>query len=221
MAVSVAFNNMRKVWLNRDKISDEKKLTLYNALVLSILLYNSSTWSLTKEQTNSLDTFHRRQLRRLLGIFWSDKISNNDLYARCHCRPLSEITKHRRLTFLGHILRRDRNIPANLAINNFFNHTESKKYRGRVPTNIATTTTSDIETSISVTSPTDHNYHKGTLLKLNGQSDINQLVEVAKDRKFWKYHTGYIRQSTRNPKFFGTNRTTTTTTTQAYLPFKS
>ena len=42
----------------------------------SILLYNASTWDLTKDDERNMNSFHWRQLRIILGIKWPNKISN-------------------------------------------------------------------------------------------------------------------------------------------------
>ena len=54
-----SMKKLQAVWLRRDHISKEKRLKLFNYLVLSILLYNCSTWGLTKEDENMLDSFHQ------------------------------------------------------------------------------------------------------------------------------------------------------------------
>ena len=41
-----AFNNYRKAW--SDKLPLNKRLILYNALVVSVLMYNSSCWAVPK-----------------------------------------------------------------------------------------------------------------------------------------------------------------------------
>ena len=43
----------------------------------------------------------------MLGIHWTDKVSNERLYSLTHQRALSEIIKQRQLRFIGHSLRRD------------------------------------------------------------------------------------------------------------------
>ena len=47
---TVAFKNLQAVWVRKNRIIKEDKiLSLYNSLVLPILTYNCSTWSLTKK----------------------------------------------------------------------------------------------------------------------------------------------------------------------------
>jgi len=54
-----------------------------------------------------LDIFHRKCLRRILGIFWPYTISNCELYERAREGSISETLKVRRWRWIGHVLRRE------------------------------------------------------------------------------------------------------------------
>ena len=87
-------NALKKLWKKNKYTTLEKRLKLYNTLVNSMLLYNSSTWGLTKQDEKNLNSFHRQQLRKILGIFWPHKISNEKLYIKTNTKPISiEITE--------------------------------------------------------------------------------------------------------------------------------
>ena len=59
-----AFNKYKKAWNNR--ISLSKRLLLYEALVVSVLMYNSSCWAAPKSVLEKLYIAHRRHLRSIL-----------------------------------------------------------------------------------------------------------------------------------------------------------
>ena len=42
-------------------------------------IYNCSTWGLTNAEESKFDAFHRRQLRRVLGIKYPTIISNKKI----------------------------------------------------------------------------------------------------------------------------------------------
>ena len=87
---------MNKLWIlwHKNKISQNKKLKMFNAYILPILLHNCGTWSLTKTSEKKLDAFHRRFLRRVIGVFWPEKIPNEELYCKTSQIKLSStITK--------------------------------------------------------------------------------------------------------------------------------
>ena len=65
----------KRVWTN-NKLSVHTKVQVYNACVLSTLLYGSECWTLHSHEERRLNSFHLRCLRRLLGITWRDKITN-------------------------------------------------------------------------------------------------------------------------------------------------
>ena len=76
---TATMQNMNKVWVRNKKVSIKKRLKLYNALVKPVLTYNSSTWGITKSQSESIDAFHRKQLRKIWKINWKNKISNEKI----------------------------------------------------------------------------------------------------------------------------------------------
>eukprot|EP00117_Sycon_ciliatum_P007131 scpid85535/ scgid10364/ len=90
---SKAFGQLYSVWLRRSNISESRRLRLYNALIVPILLYNCEVWGLTAASLSTIiDVFHRRQLRlrAIIGSRHPDHISNENLYARCQAEPMSE-----------------------------------------------------------------------------------------------------------------------------------
>ena len=53
---NVAFHTYKKVWLNSSvKISEARKIKLYEALVTSVLLYNCSSWAVPEKVFGSVD----------------------------------------------------------------------------------------------------------------------------------------------------------------------
>ncbi len=87
---NVAFSTYSKLWLRESKIPLERKLTVYDAQVVSVLLYNCSSWSAPKNVVAKLDTCHRKHLRRICNIYWPNGvISNRELYRRCGVIPIT------------------------------------------------------------------------------------------------------------------------------------
>ena len=65
------FDRLANVW-KRTGLSLQTKIRLYNALVISILLYGSETWTLLKADERRLEAFHHKlpttDLRTLHGL---------------------------------------------------------------------------------------------------------------------------------------------------------
>ena len=93
-----------RAWNNR-KLTLKTKILIYQACVLSILLYGAETWSTYAYHLRQLNTFHMRCLRRILGITWQDKVPNTSVLERTGMTALTTIIKHRRLRWLGHVTR--------------------------------------------------------------------------------------------------------------------
>ena len=65
-------------------LSIDRKIAVYEAQIVSIIMYNCSSWSPTAKSLEKLDICHRRHLRALLNIRWPHGIITNvDLYKRC------------------------------------------------------------------------------------------------------------------------------------------
>ena len=88
------------------------RVRLYNCFVLPVLLYNCSTWGITRQTIEALESYHRRQLRHILGIRWPNRLSNDLVYERCSAAPLGNILVNARWRLFGHILRSDEHTPA-------------------------------------------------------------------------------------------------------------
>jgi hypothetical protein len=82
-----AFSKCNKAWSN--KIPLDKRLLLYEALVVSVMIYNSSCWAGPNCVLEKLDVVHRRHLRKILNYCYPNIISNDNLCKRCNVEPLS------------------------------------------------------------------------------------------------------------------------------------
>ena len=66
--------------------------------------YTSECWCITKCDMSKVSSFYNVCLR-ICCIFWPNKISNKDLHIKTGCRDVTTEVKHRRLRWLGHLLR--------------------------------------------------------------------------------------------------------------------
>ena len=168
----VAFRKFQKVWLMRTKISLDKKLKLYEAQVVSVMMYNANSWSPTKAALHKLDVTHRRHLRRILNITYPGQISNATLYKRCNVDKLSDRVAKHRWRMLGHILRSDENTAAHQALS--FAVETNDLYKGRVGRprcNLFSLLTKDLA---------DRN------LFISNFNELNDVRDIARCRTCWK-----------------------------------
>ena len=167
---SQAYGRFHSLWLRRQRVSEKRRIRLYNALVLPVLLYNCGTWGPTKAMLERLDRFHRRQLRNLIGVHYPDRITNMVLYERCYSKLLSIIVHKRRLQLVGHIMRLCPQCPPCLAMSCYFSG-DAKGRRGRPPANLATTLIQDFA---------------GCGIRLKGLADLGVARDAAADRSTWR-----------------------------------
>ena len=103
-----------RVWTN-PKLTVKTKMAVYNACVISTLLYGSEAWTTYARQEKRLNTFHMRILRRILGISWQDKVPNTEVLSRAGLPSMYTLLRQRRLRWLGHVHRMpDGRIPEDL-----------------------------------------------------------------------------------------------------------
>lgn len=101
----------KKVWSNK-QLTVNTKLKVYQACVLSTLLYGAESWTTYATQENRLECFHLRNLRRILNIHWQDKITNTEVLERAKILSIHTLLTQRRLRWLGHVHRmQDGRIP--------------------------------------------------------------------------------------------------------------
>ena len=98
------FANLRNIWKS-SIIRSKTKLRIFKTNVIGFLLYGSESWKVTKNISQKLDTFQTRCLRRILKIFWPNKITNEELYERTHTAAISDQIKERRWKWIGHVMR--------------------------------------------------------------------------------------------------------------------
>ena len=105
-AAGVMSKLQKRVWSNNN-LTDNTKVQVYRACVLSTLLYSSEAWTTYAAQERRLNSFHLRCLRRILGIRWQDRIPNTEVLERARLPSIFALLTQRRLRWLGHVRRMD------------------------------------------------------------------------------------------------------------------
>jgi hypothetical protein len=170
----IAFRKYQKVWLMGSKISLDRKLRLYEAQVVSVIMYNANSWSPTKAALHKLDVTHRRHLRAILNIRYPGQIRNDTLYKRCRTEKLSDRVSRLRWRMLGHILRSDENTAAHQALSFAIECESNDIFMGRVGRprcNLFSILRNDlIERNLS----------------FNNFTELNEIRDIARCRTCWR-----------------------------------
>ena len=81
------------------------RIRIFKSNVLSILLYAAESWKVTKGICHMLEVFQNKCLRRILHIFWPNKISKAELHEQTGMLPVSLEVKKRGWRWIGHVNR--------------------------------------------------------------------------------------------------------------------
>ena len=123
-----AYYRFQKVW--RSGVYRRKhKMRIFQANVISVLLYGCTTWKMTESDEHCLDTFVHTCLRRILKIFWPTRMSNEEVRRIAGIERVSTQIRRRRWRFIGHILRKNRSDNQQIALR--WTPATGKRKRGR------------------------------------------------------------------------------------------
>ncbi|KAJ8036282.1 hypothetical protein HOLleu_20211 [Holothuria leucospilota] len=78
-------------------------MKVYQACVLSNLLYGSETWTTYAKQETKLNVFHMRCLRKIRGITWEDKVTKSQVLSKAKLPTIFAMLSERRLRWLGQV----------------------------------------------------------------------------------------------------------------------
>ena len=87
-----AIDRLSIIW--KSDLTDEMKRSFFQAVVVSILLYGCTTWTLTKRLENKLDGNYTRMLRAILNKSWWQHPTRRQLYG--HLPPITKTIQVRR-----------------------------------------------------------------------------------------------------------------------------
>ena len=100
---------LKPIW-KTNNISVSSKVRLLRSLVMAIFLYACESWTLTVELERRINAFEMRCFRRLLGISYRDRISNDEIKRRISSEigtyvDLLTTIKRKKLKWYGHVTR--------------------------------------------------------------------------------------------------------------------
>ena len=102
---SAAFGRLRKRVWDVSGIRTETKLSVYNAVVLTTLLYGAETWTVYQTHAKKLNHFHLSCLRKVMGINQMDKIPDTEVLDHANALSIFCLLKKIQLRWAGHLVR--------------------------------------------------------------------------------------------------------------------
>ena len=103
-AAAVMARLTNKVW-NDSSLTEKTRLCVYQACVLSTLLYGSESWTTYAKQEKKLNSFHMRCPRCILHIHWEERVPDKEMCKRANMNSMFAMLSKRRLRWLGHVKR--------------------------------------------------------------------------------------------------------------------
>ena len=101
MKAWIAIDRLSIIW--KSKLTNKMKRRFFQAVVVSILLYGCTTWTLTKRLEKKLDGNYTRMLRAILNKSWQQHPTRDQLYG--HLPPITKTIQARRTRYAGHCWR--------------------------------------------------------------------------------------------------------------------
>ena len=86
--------------IRKSDLTDKMERSYFQAAVVSILLYECTTWTLTKRLKKMLDGNYTRMLRGILNKSWRQQHARRQLYG--HLPPITKIIQVRQTRHAGH-----------------------------------------------------------------------------------------------------------------------
>ena len=103
---SAAFGRLsHRVFLNCN-LAIATKIAVYKAICISILLYGCESWTPYRRHIKTLEAFHIRCLKSILGIHWWHKVTHVEIRHRAAGIDSAEhLLLQRQLRWVGHVIR--------------------------------------------------------------------------------------------------------------------
>ena len=158
-----AFRKLERLWKS-PSIPISTKMKSLNTTCITVLLYGSESWVISKDMENKINSFGTSCNRIMLNIRRIDRVPNATIYSLTESAPLIDV-RLRQLRFLGHVLR----LPENEPVRDFVMYvpTHGKKKPGRQRTLFTT-------------------YIHCLLGDPDNLLNDNQLLEMAQDSHQWR-----------------------------------
>ena len=90
------FDRLAVIW--KSELTDKTKRSFFQGVVVSILLYECTTWTLTKRIEKNLDGNYTRMLQAILNKSWKQHPTKQQVYG--HLPPITKTIQVRRTRLL-------------------------------------------------------------------------------------------------------------------------
>ena len=100
-----AFRTLRRrMWGSRE-VSVMVKMKVFNVIVLPVLAYDATAFTLTITEEKKMDAFEMKMLRNIAGVRCEDMVRNVDIRDRLRQPPVSLLFRRARVKWFGYVKR--------------------------------------------------------------------------------------------------------------------
>ena len=102
--VSSAFGRLSKRVFGNKNLTIHTKIVVYDAVVISTILYGCETWVPYRRHIRLLESFHIRRLQLIHGLRWWHKVTHSEIRSRTGTPTIESMLIHRQLRWLGDVI---------------------------------------------------------------------------------------------------------------------
>ena len=102
---SSAFGCLSRRVFGNQNLTIHTKIVVYDAVVVTTILYGCETWVPYRCHIRLLESFHIRRLQLIIGFRWWHKVTNSEIRSRAGIPTIESMLLHRQLRWLGHVIR--------------------------------------------------------------------------------------------------------------------
>ena len=102
---SSSFGCLSKHVLGSKNLKIHTKIVVYDAVVISTILYGCETWVPYRRHIRLLESFHIRRLQLILGLRWWHKVTHSEIRSRAGTPTIESMLLHRQLLWLDLVIR--------------------------------------------------------------------------------------------------------------------
>ena len=96
---------VRRTVIHNHNLRLAKRVAVYRAICLSVLLFGLKTMTLYRRYMSLLEFFHIRHVKEILGLSWRDRVTHNQMLSCTKLQSIQGILTKAQLHRSGHVCR--------------------------------------------------------------------------------------------------------------------
>ncbi|KAK9688562.1 hypothetical protein QE152_g35232 [Popillia japonica] len=98
-AAAKVYALLNKSFIGRKEVSRKTKLNIFKSIYLPTLTFGAETWVLTKRQASSIQAMEMKNLRRVKGVTWQDRVRNEVIREELGGQPALQLIEQKGVTW--------------------------------------------------------------------------------------------------------------------------